>query len=136
MGDDDQFPKQKKQLTQKEDSDQSQQRQQFQVQREMMDHTLFWTAWHAILNKDENFPNFPHPYFLNVFHPVFGMTLLHAACATDNLLALRSLVRDGAPFVPDRQGRFPSIIAAECEASDELLDFVAEMEEQTTEKDQ
>jgi hypothetical protein len=136
MGDDDQFPKQKKQQTQQQDSDQSQQRQQFQQQHEMRDHTLFWTAWEAIINKDENFPNFSNPHLINVFHPMFGMTLLHAACATDNLLALRSLVRDGAAFVPDRQGRFPSIIAAECEASDELLDFVAEKEEQEIDANQ
>ncbi len=39
-----------------------------------------------------------------------------------------SLVSRGASFVPDKQGRMPTTIAAECEASERLCDFIVEAE--------
>ena len=66
---------------------------------------------------------------INWQHPVFGMTLLHCACAVNNLEAVKILIDNGAKIIPDSRGRMPSIIAAECEASDELLDYIAEAEE-------
>ena len=38
------------------------------------------------------------------------------------------LVEAGAAFVPDAQGRMPSVIAAEMEVSEELADYIYEAE--------
>lgn len=57
-----------------------------------------------------------------------GMTALHLAIGRNHLEIARALVEFGALFVPDRQGRMPTVIAAECEASEELSNFIAEAE--------
>jgi ankyrin repeat protein len=56
------------------------------------------------------------------------MTALHIAAGRDHLRLAQILVEHGASFVPDRQGRMPSTIAAECEASEEMCDFIVEAE--------
>jgi uncharacterized protein len=58
-----------------------------------------------------------------------GLTALHIAVGTDNLKMARYLVDAGARFEPDGQGRYPSTIAAECEVSEELCDYIVEAEE-------
>jgi uncharacterized protein len=57
-----------------------------------------------------------------------GLTALHMAVGQDELEVAQFLVERGAAFVPDRQGRLPSVVAAECEVSDEMCDFIAEAE--------
>jgi ankyrin repeat protein len=57
-----------------------------------------------------------------------GMTALHLAVGRNHLDVVRLLVDRGASFLPDKQGRMPTTIAAECEVSEELCDFIVEAE--------
>jgi uncharacterized protein len=57
-----------------------------------------------------------------------GLTALHIAVGRDHLDIAKYLVERGASFLPDKQGRTPTTIAAECEVSDEMCDFIAEAE--------
>lgn len=57
-----------------------------------------------------------------------GMTALHIAVGRNNLEIARILVERGASFIADKQGRMPTTIAAECEVSEELCDFIVEAE--------
>ena len=64
-----------------------------------------------------------------VFHEPTGLTALHIAAGTNNLALCRYLVEEwNAPFGPDKFGRWPTLIAAECHASDELGDYIVERE--------
>lgn len=57
------------------------------------------------------------------------MNALHIAVGTNNLLMVRYLVEQcGARFTPDRSGRWPTVIAAECEVDDVVGDYVVETE--------
>ena len=57
-----------------------------------------------------------------------GMAVLHIAVGRNDLAMVKFLVEQGAAFVPDRQGRWPSTIASICEVSEELCDYIAEAE--------
>jgi ankyrin repeat protein len=57
-----------------------------------------------------------------------GLVALHIAVGRDRLDMAKYLVEKGASFLPDNQGRMPTTIAAECEVSDEMCDFIAEAE--------
>jgi ankyrin repeat protein len=57
-----------------------------------------------------------------------GMTALHLAVGGNHLDLARLLVERGASFMPDKQGRMQTTIAAECEVSGELCDFIAQAE--------
>lgn len=57
-----------------------------------------------------------------------GMTALHIAVGRNNLEIARILVEHGASFIADKRGRMPSTVAAECEVSEGLCDFIAEAE--------
>jgi hypothetical protein len=59
---------------------------------------------------------------------VTGMTALHLAVGRNHLEAARFLGSQGASFLPDKRGRMPTTIAAECEVSEELCDFIVEAE--------
>jgi ankyrin repeat protein len=59
---------------------------------------------------------------------ITGMTALHLAVGRNNLELARFLVERGVPFVPDKLGRMPTTLAAECEVSEELCDFIVEAE--------
>ena len=62
-------------------------------------------------------------------HEQTGLTALHIAAGTNNLPLARILIEDwNAPFGPDRFGRWPTAIAAECAASGELCDYIVERE--------
>jgi uncharacterized protein len=65
---------------------------------------------------------------LDTADKVTGMTALHLAVGCNHLDVARTLVERGASFVPDKQGRMPTTIAAECEVSEELCDFIVEAE--------
>jgi hypothetical protein len=67
--------------------------------------------------------------FLNAIDSLTGMNALHIAVGRDNLAMARLLVEAGIAFIPDNEGRFPSTIAAICEVSDELNDYIVEAEE-------
>ena len=56
------------------------------------------------------------------------MNALHIAVGRNHLEMAQYLVEKGIAFVPDNQGRMPTTIAAECEVSDEMCDFIAEAE--------
>jgi uncharacterized protein len=60
--------------------------------------------------------------------PETGLTALHIAVGRNHSAMASYLVEHGAAFLPDHQGRMPSTIAAECEVSDEMCDFIAEAE--------
>ncbi len=65
----------------------------------------------------------------SVRDPQTGFTLLHIAVGTNNLELLRFLLEEvNVPFTPDARGRWPSLIAAECGASEALNDYLVEKE--------
>jgi ankyrin repeat protein len=57
-----------------------------------------------------------------------GLTALHLAVGGDCVPLARMLIERGASFLPDKQGRMPTTIAADCQVSDEMCDFIAEAE--------
>ena len=55
-------------------------------------------------------------------HEQTGLTALHIAAGTNNLPLAAILIEDwNAPFGPDRFGRWPTVIAAECKAQRRAL---------------
>jgi hypothetical protein len=65
---------------------------------------------------------------LNEVDRITGMTALHIAVGRNNLELTKALVEAGAKFIPDGQGRMPSVIAAEMEVDEELQDYIVEAE--------
>ena len=62
-------------------------------------------------------------------HTSTGLTALHIAVGTNNLELAHILSENyEASFIPDRFGRWPSVVAAECQASAEIQDYIAEAE--------
>ncbi|HKN20670.1 MAG TPA: hypothetical protein VJX73_04605 [Terracidiphilus sp.] len=57
-----------------------------------------------------------------------GMAALHAAVGFNRLDMVKLLVDAGASFFPDKEGRWPSLIAVDCEADEELIDYVVQEE--------
>lgn len=58
-----------------------------------------------------------------------GLTALHIAVAMNDLPLVRYLVEEaGALFVPDGFGRLPTVVAAQCQASEELAEYIFEKE--------
>lgn len=57
-------------------------------------------------------------------HPETGLPLLHYAVGSDRLKIMKVLLERGAKAVPDRNGRWPSILALQCECSDEVCDLI------------
>ena len=61
--------------------------------------------------------------------PKTGLNLLHIAVGTNNLPLTRFLVEEiGIPFGPDAQGRWPTVVAAECGVSEAVNDYIVEKE--------
>ncbi len=66
---------------------------------------------------------------LNVFDSATGLQALHIAVGTNNLLMVRYLAEQcGVTFGPDRSGRWPSVIAAECKVDELVSDYIVEAE--------
>ena len=66
---------------------------------------------------------------VNSLHEQTGLTALHLAVGTNNLALVKYLLEDaGAKLVPDKSGRWPTVIAAQCCASEELCDYIVEQE--------
>jgi hypothetical protein len=62
---------------------------------------------------------------VDVVDPVTGMTALHMAVGTNNLPLTRILVEDWkATFGADAQGRWPTLVAAECRTSLAMGDYI------------
>ncbi|KAB2884143.1 MAG: ankyrin repeat domain-containing protein [Albidovulum sp.] len=58
-----------------------------------------------------------------------GLSALHIAVGTNNLKLTRALVEQyRAGFFPDRAGRWPSLIAIECDVDEDLADYITEAE--------
>lgn len=65
----------------------------------------------------------------NIRDPQTGLTLLHIAVGTNNLELTRFLVEEvRVPFTPDAKGRWPTVIAARCGASEKLNNYIVEKE--------
>jgi ankyrin repeat protein len=70
-----------------------------------------------------------HGANVNAWHEQTGLTALHLAVGTNNLQLVKYLLETaGAELVPDRSGRWPTVIAAECCAGEELCDYIVEQE--------
>jgi hypothetical protein len=67
--------------------------------------------------------------FLNEVDPITGMNALHIAVGRNNLEMTRLLVEAGIKFIPDNEGRMPSLIAAICDVDDDLSDYILEAEQ-------
>ena len=66
--------------------------------------------------------------FINTVDPVTGMNALHIAVGRNLLEITRLLVEAGVEIIPDNEGRMPSLIAAICRVSNELADYIYEVE--------
>lgn len=70
---------------------------------------------------------------VNAADAVTGLTAMHIAVGTNNLSLARILIEDwGAAFGPDGKGRWPSVIAAECQVDDSLADYIVQAEAEAT----
>lgn len=66
---------------------------------------------------------------INCVHPETGVSALHIAVGNNDIALCRFLVEQcGARFFADGFGRWPTLIAAECQVDDALSDYIAERE--------
>jgi len=66
---------------------------------------------------------------VNTVHEQTGLSALHIAVGSNNLALTRFLIEEAnAEIGPDRSGRWPTIIAAECEVDAILSDYILEAE--------
>ena len=73
---------------------------------------------------------------INAVHPETGLSALHIAVGVNDILLCRFLIEKcAAGFFPDSFGRWPTLIAAECQVDEELSDFIVEQEARYLEQD-
>lgn len=61
--------------------------------------------------------------------PETGLTALHLAVGRSHLEVVQFLIEEaGATIKPDGFGRWPTVIAGECQASQEVCDYIVERE--------
>jgi hypothetical protein len=66
---------------------------------------------------------------VNTIDQATGLSALHVAVGTNNLALTRKLVEEHkAAFFADAFGRWPSLIAAECQVSEELSAYIVDAE--------
>ena len=66
---------------------------------------------------------------INHLSESIGLSALHLAIGRSHLDIVKYLVETaGAEFKPDRFGRWPTVIAAQCRSSAEICDYVVERE--------
>lgn len=62
-------------------------------------------------------------------HEPTGLSPLHIAVGNSDFLLCRYLIEEcGAAFFPDGFGRWPTLVAIECGADEDLADYIAEQE--------
>jgi hypothetical protein len=70
-----------------------------------------------------------HGADINAVHAQTGLSALHIAIGANDLPLCRYLIeRCGAAFFADKFGRWPTLVAIECHADDELSDYIVEQE--------
>jgi hypothetical protein len=63
---------------------------------------------------------------VDVIDPYSGLAALHVAVGRNNYALARLLIEEGnARFFADRFGRWPSLVAAECQVDEALGDYIA-----------
>lgn len=68
---------------------------------------------------------------VNTLDPATGLSALHMAIGHNDLALCQLLVEQhSAAFGADRFGRWPSVVAIECRASEELAEYVVTKEAQ------
>ena len=73
---------------------------------------------------------------INATHPETGLSALHIAVGVNDIFLCRYLVEKcSVGFFPDRFGRWPTLIAAECQVDDALSDYIVEAEARYLEED-
>jgi ankyrin repeat protein len=65
---------------------------------------------------------------INYVHPDTGLPMLHTAVGLNHKDIVRFLLENGAKVAPDRYGRWPSTVAALCEADGEICDMISDAE--------
>ena len=66
---------------------------------------------------------------INCVHHETGLSPLHIAVGNNDIALCRLLIEKwGARFFPDSFGRWPTLIAAECQVDDALSDYIVEQE--------
>lgn len=74
---------------------------------------------------------------VNAVHEQTGLSPLHIAVGTNNLALVRYLIEEAeASLQPDRSGRWPTLIAAQCQVSEELCDYIVAQEAKVAELDE
>ena len=67
--------------------------------------------------------------------PTTGLSALQFAVGRNDITLCRHLIEEcGATFFPDRFGRWPTVIAAECRVDDALSDYIVEKEAEYLER--
>jgi ankyrin repeat protein len=94
---------------------------------ERFGEALLGRAYNNELNEVQRLLEY-HRAPIDFIDPRTGLSALHIAVGRNHLALAKYLVERGASFLPDNQGRMPTTIAAECEVSDEMCDFIAEAE--------
>jgi hypothetical protein len=65
---------------------------------------------------------------INYVHPNTGLPMLHMAVGLNHKDIVRFMLENGAKVTPDRNGRWPSTVAALCEVDGEICDMVSDAE--------
>jgi hypothetical protein len=66
---------------------------------------------------------------INCVHPDTGLSALHIAVGNNDIALCRFLIEQcHARFFADKFGRWPTLIAAECQVDDALSDYIVERE--------
>jgi uncharacterized protein len=66
---------------------------------------------------------------IDAMHVETGLSALHIAVGTNDLPLCRFIVEQcHARFFPDKFGRWPTLIAAECQVDEALSDYIVEQE--------
>jgi hypothetical protein len=65
---------------------------------------------------------------IDYVHPNTGLPLLHMAVGLNHKDMVRFMLQSGAKVTPDRNGRWPSTVAALCEVDGEICDMISDAE--------
>jgi ankyrin repeat protein len=65
---------------------------------------------------------------INYVHPHTGLPMLHMAVGLNHKDIVKFMLENGAKVTPDRNGRWPSTVAALCESDGEICDMISDAE--------